>query len=142
MLLIHKKRGLGAGKLNGAGGKVDPGESPRDAACREFEEELGARPLDADKLGEVAFEVLDGPSILIHVFRAERVEGEPRETEEAIPVWCPMDDLPYDRMWADDRYWLPLLVRGRPFRAFALFRGEELLGVNVQSGTSGPGRRR
>lgn len=133
MLLIHKKRGLGAGKLNGAGGKVDPGESPLEAACREFEEELGARPVDPVKLGEVAFEVLDGPSIRIHVFRVERVEGEPRETEEAVPVWCPIDDLPYERMWEDDRYWLPLLVSGRPFRASALFREDELLGVDVRT---------
>ena len=27
ILLIHKKRGIGAGKINGPGGRLDPGES-------------------------------------------------------------------------------------------------------------------
>ena len=35
VLLIHKKTGLGAGKINGPGGKLEPGESPLDAARRE-----------------------------------------------------------------------------------------------------------
>lgn len=31
ILLIEKKRGHGAGKVNGPGGKIDPGESPSNA---------------------------------------------------------------------------------------------------------------
>lgn len=132
ILLIHKKRGIGAGKLNGAGGKVDPGESCLEAAVREFEEELLARPLAPRKLGEVAFDVVDGVSILIHVFRADALEGEPSETDEAVPVWAPVDDIPYDRMWADDRYWLPHVLANRPFEAFARFEGDRLLDCDVR----------
>ena len=132
ILFIHKKRGIGAGKLNGAGGKVDPGESPLGAAVREFEEELRARPIAPRKLGEVAFDVLNGISILIHVFRADALEGEPSETDEAVPVWAPVDDIPYDRMWADDRYWLPHLLENRSFEAFARFDGDELLDCEVR----------
>ena len=40
ILLIRKKRGLGAGKINGPGGKIDPGETARQCAVREVEEEL------------------------------------------------------------------------------------------------------
>ena len=40
VLLIRKKRGLGAGKINGPGGKIDPGEDAITAALREAEEEL------------------------------------------------------------------------------------------------------
>ena len=39
ILLIHKKTGLGAGKVNGPGGRIEPGESPLQAAVRETEEE-------------------------------------------------------------------------------------------------------
>jgi len=131
ILLIHKKRGLGAGKLNGAGGKVDPGETARDAAIREFEEELGATPVDPHKLGEVAFEVVDDASIRIHVYRADDLSGDPVETEEARPVWAPLEEIPYDRMWADDRHWLPLLLEGRTFRVRTLFEGDRLLGLDV-----------
>ena len=37
VLLIHKKTGLGAGKINGPGGKLEPGESPLEGAIREVE---------------------------------------------------------------------------------------------------------
>ena len=131
ILLIHKKRGIGAGKLNGAGGKVDPGEDCLDAAVREFEEELRARPLAPRKLGEVGFDVVDDVSILIHVFRSDALEGEPSETDEATPVWTPVDAIPYDRMWADDRHWLPHLLANRSFEAFARFDGDHMLDCQV-----------
>ena len=44
ILLIEKKRGLGAGKINGPGGRIEPGESPRQAAVREVQEEVGVTP--------------------------------------------------------------------------------------------------
>ena len=46
VLLIRKKRGLGAGKINGPGGKIDPGESSLDCAVRETQEELGVTAFD------------------------------------------------------------------------------------------------
>jgi len=133
LLVIHKKRGLGAGKLNGAGGKVDPGETPLEAAVREFEEELTARPLEPCKLGEVSFDVVDDVSILIHVYRAEHLVGEPAETDEAVPLWVDVRDVPYDRMWADDRHWLPLLLEGRTFRVHTVFEGDVLRSIEVEA---------
>ena len=44
ILLIRKKRGLGAGKINGPGGRLEPGESPLDCAVREVQEELRTTP--------------------------------------------------------------------------------------------------
>jgi len=42
VLLIRKNRpAWQAGKLNGVGGKIEPGETPREAARREFREETG-----------------------------------------------------------------------------------------------------
>ena len=38
VLLIRKKRGLGAGKINGPGGKLDPGETFAQTAVREVQE--------------------------------------------------------------------------------------------------------
>ncbi|RKX74483.1 MAG: NUDIX hydrolase, partial [Spirochaetes bacterium] len=35
VLLIHKKTGLGAGLINAPGGRIDPGETPEEAAVRE-----------------------------------------------------------------------------------------------------------
>ena len=131
VLLIEKKRGLGAGKLNGAGGKVDPGETIEEAAVREFEEELEALPIDPVLRGRVAFAVTEGDSILIHVYLAHDLEGDPEETDEATPVWVPVDAVPYERMWEDDRHWLPLLLEGRTFEVQTLFAGDRMLGFAV-----------
>lgn len=127
ILLIEKKRGIGAGKVNGPGGKVDAGESPLQAAEREFAEEVQARAVGTEKRGEVWFHVLDGDSIRIHVFHADACLGQPTETAEARPFWVPVDRVPFDRMWEDDRYWLPEFVAGGRFEIRSVFRGDRLL---------------
>lgn len=131
VLLIHKKRGIGAGKINGPGGRVGPGETPLAAAMREVEEELRVTPRDVVKVGEVLFHVLDGVAIRIHVFRAEDVDGVPQETDEAGPLWAAVDRMPFDRMWQDDRHWFPHLLAGRPFEARAVFAGDDLIDCEV-----------
>lgn len=55
VLLIRKQRGLGAGKINGPGGRVDGDESPLQCAVREVQEELGVTPTNMQPCGELAF---------------------------------------------------------------------------------------
>jgi len=134
ILLIEKKRGHGAGKVNGPGGKIDPGETPLEAAVRETQEELGITPQAPRKLGELWFAMSDVPDILCHVYRADGFEGEPVETAEAVPMWTPLDAIPYERMWVDDIEWLPLLIRETTFRGRFVFEDETLLWHHVETG--------
>ncbi len=127
VLLIRKKRGIGAGKVNGPGGRLDPGESALAAALREVREELGVTALDPRKLGEVLFQVRAGIAMRIHVFRADGLIGEPVETEEAAPLWTALDAIPYAQMWASDRHWFPLMLAGRRFEIRTLFDAEDRL---------------
>jgi 8-oxo-dGTP diphosphatase len=127
ILLIEKKRGLGAGKINGPGGKIDPGETPLQAAIRETQEELHVTPHTPRKLGELMFSMSDSPDILCHVYRADDYTGTPTETDEAVPVWTALDAIPYQRMWEDDRHWLPLLLNEQTFRGRFIFEGERML---------------
>ena len=127
VLLIHKKRGLGAGNLNGPGGRLDPGESPVQCALREVKEELLIDPIDPEQIGELQFQFLDGYSIHVWVFFAREFSGSPTETDEAIPFWTPLDEIPYERMWEDDRYWLPLLLERRPFLGRFIFDKDRML---------------
>jgi 8-oxo-dGTP diphosphatase len=127
ILLIHKKRGLGAGKVNGPGGRLEPGESPLAAAIRETQEEVGVTPTGLREAGVLCFQFCDGYSLHCTVFSANGMSGELIETDEALPFWAPLAAIPYHQMWADDELWLPYLLEGRVFEGRFLFDGEKML---------------
>ncbi len=131
VLLIHKKRGLGAGKVNGPGGRLDPGETSAQCAVREMQEEVCVTPLNPRLCGELKFQFLDGHSIHGLIYRADGIDGEPQETDEAIPFWCPLSDVPYGRMWMDDRLWFPLMLNDRYFTSQYLFDDDTMLGCEI-----------
>ena len=127
ILLIRKKRGLGAGKINGPGGKIEPGETALDSAIRETQEEIGVTPLDVEERGVLCFQFADGYSLHCVVFFAADYTGELIETAEATPLWFALDAIPFDEMWADDRHWLPGAIAGRGFDAWFVFDGDQML---------------
>ncbi|MBP7950487.1 MAG: 8-oxo-dGTP diphosphatase [Verrucomicrobiales bacterium] len=139
ILLIRKKRGLGAGKINGPGGKIEPGETPLASALRETQEELCIEPTDPEEAGILRFQFTDGLALECHVFRATKFRGEAVETDEAIPRWTPVDAIPYQEMWADDALWLPLLLQRRKFQAWFEFDDETMLSHEVRETSPGSG---
>jgi len=132
VLLIHKKRGLGSGLINAPGGRIEPGEDPRDAAVRETFEEVGLRVRNPANAGLLRFHALDGYNVLVHVFTCRAYEGIPTETDEATPEWFPTHSLPLDRMWADDQHWLPPVLDGRSVKGWFVFDGHSLLWHDVR----------
>lgn len=132
VLLMEKKRGLGAGKINGPGGKLDPGETAFECAIREAEEELHVTAHDAEMAGELRFQFIDGLAIRCHVFRATKFSGTPTETEEGKPLWCALDAIPYERMWQDDIHWLPGVLAGGRFTGEFIFDGDTMLDHRVR----------
>jgi 8-oxo-dGTP diphosphatase len=127
VLLIRKKRGLGAGKINAPGGRLEPGEAPDQAAVREAHEEVGITPLGVEHRGELSFQFVDGYGLHVHVFSAIGCEGQARETDEAIPLWTPLDQIPYAEMWADDALWLPRMLRGEAFVGRFIFDDDAMI---------------
>lgn len=132
LLLIRKKRGLGAGKINAPGGKIEPGESALESTIRETQEEVGVTPRNPVKHGELRFQFVDGYSLHCTVFQASGCDGEPVETDEAAPFWAPLDHIPYDEMWADDACWLPQMLQGRKFQGSFVFDGDLMLSHHVE----------
>jgi 8-oxo-dGTP diphosphatase len=126
-LLIRKKRGLGAGKVNAPGGRREGGESIERCAIREVQEEVGLEVSALERLGELRFQFIDGYSTWVTVFRTGVARGEPVETEEALPFLCPVEAIPYDEMWEDDRLWVPALLRGERFEGHFLFEEDRML---------------
>ena len=109
ILLAMKKRGFGEGKYNGFGGKVEPGETILEGALREFREECRAS-VPADKLmrrGVLTFVFGGSHKVMqVHLFTGspDAMVGEAQETEEMRPEWFSLDAVPFERMWADDRF--------------------------------------
>lgn len=141
VLLIRKKRGLGAGKINGPGGRLEPGETLEECAIREVQEELLITPKELEKSGECRFQFVDGYSIHVHTYRADGYVGEPTETEEAIPHWFDLSEIPYDEMWEDDRLWLPLLFARTPFDGRFVFEGDRMLDYRLSVDPGGASAR-
>lgn len=131
ILLIRKKRGLGAGKVNGPGGRLEAGEGPVDAAIREVQEELCVTPTGIRGYGELLFQFVDGYSIHVWVYRADDCQGTPQETDEAIPLWTPVDRIPFDEMWADDVVWLPQMLQGKHFHGRFIFDNDVMVDHDV-----------
>jgi 8-oxo-dGTP diphosphatase len=127
LMLIHKKTGLGKGKINAPGGRILVGESPREAAVRETQEEIGLTPLDLRYAAELNFIFTNGYSLRGFVFMAQGYRGTPVCTDEAEPFWCSLDQIPYDKMWEDDAYWLPQVIDGETILGRFIFEEDTML---------------
>lgn len=112
--LAMKKRGFGEGNWNGFGGKLEEGETIEAGVIREIEEESGVivHEIDLEKIGVIEFIFKDGIHLVVHTYFAHTWEGNPIETEEMKPAWFTFEEIPYEKMWADDPYWLPRVLRG------------------------------
>lgn len=126
VLLAMKKRGFGAGKWNGVGGKVAEGESIEDAAARETNEEIGVmiNACDLRHHGSIKFSFDGGNpdwAQEVHIFITDKWKGEPAESEEMKPQWYAHHELPFESMWIDDQHWLPKVLAGQKIKGEFLF---------------------
>lgn len=121
VLLIEKKRGAGAGFYNAPGGKIESGETPRESVIREVQEEIGVSVRSLEKISELRFVFGTDPFSTVHGFRSTEFEGEPRETNEAVPTWFHRTNLPFDEMWAGDKHWIPRVLAGESIQGTVWF---------------------
>ena len=128
VLLGLKKAGFGAGKYAGFGGGVEAGETIEAATVRELEEETGIKVSinDLYPIGHLTFLFPIKPSWsqVVHVFLAKVWQGNPEESEEMKPIWCMIDEIPFERMWNDASYWLPLVLTGKGIRASFVYKDD------------------
>lgn len=130
ILLAMKKRGFGANRYNGVGGKVEPGEPLEHALIRECQEEIGVTPITFEKVAEHDFiqQESDEPwRMYVHAYIGTEWRGTPHETEEMAPEWFSIDAIPYDKMWSDDIYWLPVVLRGKKVKGAYTFDENDVM---------------
>lgn len=87
------------------GGKVEPGETPEQAAVREIAEELGCQIVLDSWLPE---QVSIRSGLVLRVVWADLAAGEPEPREHRQLCWLAAEDP----LWDDEDAWLPA---DRPF---------------------------
>jgi 8-oxo-dGTP diphosphatase len=126
VLLGQKKDGLGKGKWVGIGGKQEEGETIEQTAKREFQEEVGAKLLDIEKVGTLDFYFPNGSSFQkwnqrVQVFISRKWEGDIIETPEIFPQWFDYDKVPWENMWDDYAIWFKLVLEQKQFSGDFLY---------------------
>ena len=125
ILLGHKKRGIGTGKLLGIGGHVEPGERILETAVREVEEEIFVT-LKESQLQPIAvfdyiFPAKPKWTMEVHFFFAKSWSGTPQESDEMKPLFFDLNQIPYDKMWQDSALWFPNALNGQRQRGIITF---------------------
>lgn len=112
--LAMKKRGFGAGRWNGVGGKVEGVETILEAARRETREEILVEVGDVQKVAELDFYFSHNHSWdqKVHVYFGDSWTGGIAESEEMKPEWFSVSEIPFADMWPDDIFWLPKVLAG------------------------------
>lgn len=132
-----KKRGFGADKFNGVGGKIEAGETIEQALIRETEEEIGVTPINYWPVAELDF-VQDAQTdepwhMYVYAYLCDRWQGQPSESEEMAPKWFKLDKIPYSNMWEDDEFWLPQVLAGHKLLGQFKFDADDKLTDHVIS---------
>ncbi|XP_020830913.1 oxidized purine nucleoside triphosphate hydrolase [Phascolarctos cinereus] len=128
ILLGMKKRGFGAGRWNGFGGKVEDGETIEEGAKRELLEESGLTADTLQKIGKITFEFVGNTELMdVHIFNVDSFHGTPKESDEMRPQWFQLEQVPFSDMWPDDSYWFPLMLQKKKFHGYFKFQGQDTI---------------
>ena len=136
ILMLHRDGGRAgdyhAGKWNGLGGKLEPDESPLEAARRETREESGLdlpesafRPLGMITFPNFKAHKHEDWNVWVFVVQASDIHrrAEVQGPEGALH-WVPAEDLLKLNLWAGDRHFLRYVVEERPFFGTIWYRGQ------------------
>ena len=138
--LAMKKRGFGANRWNGYGGKPEEGDSSvEDTAIRELFQESGiiVKKKALKKVSEIEFFFTQKPEWdqCVHTYFIYEWEGEPQETEEMRPQWFDIGSIPYGEMWPEDKLWLPRVILGEKIKGKIYFKDLEGHAEKVELGS-------
>ena len=129
---IKKVNDMHAGKWNGLGGKLEPGETPEECARREIEEESGLKVTGLLLKGFLTFpHFANQEDWYAFVFVAEAISRELMDSPEGELRWIPNGELLSLNLWEGDRIFLPWLDNPGFFSAKFIYQDGKLLKHHV-----------
>lgn len=102
-----------AGRFNGIGGHVEPGEDVLSAARRETQEETGLAVADFDLVAVIHVHSGPPPGVMLFVFTAEVPSDEVVTSKEGILTWVSRESLQTLPL-LEDLHWLLPRLQQRP----------------------------
>ncbi len=88
---------------------------------RETQEEIGVTPTNFTKMATITFDEWvnnEEKQVIMNVFVAQSYMGKMR------PKWFNLNDIPYEKMFEDDKIWLPEVLKGNKLNAQFVFDKE------------------
>ena len=127
ILLIRKKRGIGAGKVNGPGGKFEPGETALQCVLREVREELHIDIEDAREMGVLNFSFACGtiPESTATCLWRRLLQALPRKPPRRSPSGVRWTGFPMTSCGRMTGSGCPPCWTGNGLRRFSRLRGTE-----------------
>ena len=130
-LMVHrvkKENDMHAGKWNGLGGKLEPGETPEECAIREIYEESGLTSKSLILKGIITFPgFYDQEDWYTFLFVINDFEGELIDSPEGHLEWIPDEELLDLNLWPGDRIFIPWLDEPGFFSGKFVYREGKLV---------------
>ena len=120
-LMLERNRSPNQGLYTPVGGKLEDGESPRAAAIREVQEEVGLQLEDLRYCGLLVDSSPTDYNWICFVYRASVDYFAPPACNEGTLTWVPIESLATLPTPVTDPYLYPRVLSGQPFFLNALY---------------------
>jgi ADP-ribose pyrophosphatase YjhB (NUDIX family) len=135
LLLIKSADGMNKDKWNAPSGEIAQGEQRNKAAMRHVFQQTGIFVNKVMYHGTVRL-FLNGANeatYLLHIYSTKFFSGDVKPNVQGEVKWFNFADIPYYEMWADDKYWINLMLQGKEFNADFFFdeKNEKILKYQI-----------